>query len=194
MPGPPAPDAPESAKPESADLSDIVAAPVDDLGESGAPNFDTAHFRAVLGHFCTGIAIITGMAGSEPVGLTCQSFASVSLDPPMVGFLPGKSSTSWPRIRPSGAFCANILSEGQEEVCRVFATAGADKFRGVGWRAGETGSPILADTLAWIDCRIVAEHDAGDHDIVIGKVIELDATHTGKPLLFYRGGYGRFEA
>jgi 3-hydroxy-9,10-secoandrosta-1,3,5(10)-triene-9,17-dione monooxygenase reductase component len=171
-----------------------VAAPIDDLSESGAPNFDIAHFRAVLGHFCTGIAIITGMGGDEPVGLTCQSFSSVSLDPPLVGFVPGKSSTSWPRIRPSGAFCANILSEEQEDLCRVFATAGADKFRGVGWRAGETGSPIIADTLAWVDCRIVTEHDAGDHDIVIGKVIELDAARTGKPLLFYRGGYGRFEA
>ncbi len=189
MPGPPAPDAPESA-----DLADIVAAPVDDLGESGAPNFDAAHFRTVLGHFCTGLAIITGMDGSEPVGLTCQSFTSVSLDPPLVGFLPGKSSTSWPRIRPSGTFCANVLTEEQEDLCRVFATAGADKFRGVGWRPGETGSPIIADALAWIDCRMVAEYDAGDHDIVIGRVIELKAARTGKPLLFYRGGYGRFEA
>jgi 3-hydroxy-9,10-secoandrosta-1,3,5(10)-triene-9,17-dione monooxygenase reductase component len=180
--------------PESADLAEIVAAPLDDVADSAAATFDIAHFRAVLGHFCTGITIVTGMDRREPVGLTCQSFTSVSLDPPLVGFLPAKSSTSWPRIRPSGVFCVNVLTEEQEEVCRVFAQTGADKFRGVGWRPGETGSPIIADTLAWIDCQIVAEYDAGDHDIVVGRVIELDASRTGRPLLFYRGGYGRFEA
>jgi flavin reductase (DIM6/NTAB) family NADH-FMN oxidoreductase RutF len=112
----------------------------------------------------------------------------------LVGFFPGKSSTSWPRIIPSGAFCVNVLTEDQEDLCRVFATTGADKFRGVGWRSGETGSPIIGDTLAWVDCRVVAQYDAGDHDIVLGRVIELDSARTGKPLLFYRGGYGRFEA
>ena len=127
--------------PESPDLADIAAAPIDDapdddVAESGAPTFDGAHFRAVLGHFTTGIAIITGMDGGDPVGLTCQSFTSLSLDPPLVGFSPGKSSTSWPRIRRSGAFCVNVLTEDQEEICRVFATTGADKFRGVGLAGG----------------------------------------------------------
>jgi 3-hydroxy-9,10-secoandrosta-1,3,5(10)-triene-9,17-dione monooxygenase reductase component len=180
--------------PESADLAEIVAAPIDDVEATGAPTFDGAHFRTVLGHFASGIAIITGMDGSEPVGLTCQSFTSLSLDPPLVGFCPSKSSTSWPRIMPSGAFCVNVLADDQEEVCRVFATKGVDKFRGVGWRAGESGSPIIHDSLAWIDCRIETIHDAGDHVIVVGRVLELGASHSGKPLLFYRGGYGRFEA
>jgi flavin reductase (DIM6/NTAB) family NADH-FMN oxidoreductase RutF len=167
---------------------------VDDLAATGAPTFDSAHFRAVLGHFTTGIAIITAMDGREPVGLTCQSFMSLSLDPPLIAFAPGKSSTSWPRIRQAGVFCVNVLTEEQEDTCRVFATTGAEKFRGVGWRGGETGSPILDDALAWIECRIEHEHDAGDHVIVVGRVIALDATRTGRPLLFYRGGYGRFEA
>ncbi len=185
--------------PESPDLADIAAAPVDgeqadDLSRTGAPTFDSAHFRAVMGHFTTGITIITGMDGDEPVGLTCQSFISLSLEPALVGFAPSKSSTSWPRIRRSGAFCVNVLTEDQEEVCRVFATSGADKFRGVGWRRAETGSPILDDTLAWIDCRVQDEHEAGDHLVVVGAVLDLAASRAGRPLLFYRGGYGRFEA
>jgi 3-hydroxy-9,10-secoandrosta-1,3,5(10)-triene-9,17-dione monooxygenase reductase component len=190
--------------PESADLAGIVSAapsaassagsPADDLAASGAPTFDGAHFRTTLGHFATGITIVTGIDGGEPVGLTCQSFTSVSLDPPLIAFAPGKNSSSWPRIRGSGAFCVNVLTEEQEDICRVFATSGADKFRGVGWRPAETGSPVIDDSLAWLDCRIVEEHDAGDHVIVVGRVLELDSRRKGRPLLFYRGGYGRFEA
>ncbi len=192
-----------SDTPESADLSDIVAAPVDDsdtvaasddLAATAAPTFDAAHFRAVLGHFCSGIAIITGLDHGDPVGLTCQSFVSLSLEPPLVAFCPGKSSSSWPRIQPSGAFCVNILTEEQEELCRVFATKGGEKFRGVGWSSAETGSPVIHDSLAWMDCRIETVHEAGDHLIVVGSVLDLAADRVGKPLLFYRGGYGRFEA
>lgn len=179
--------------PESADLAEIVAAPTDDLAATGADTFDAAHFRTVIGHFASGVTIVTGMEGDDPVGLTCQSFISVSLDPPLVAFSPGKSSSSWPRIRGSGAFCVNVLSGDQEDTCRVFATSGVDKFRGVGWRAGESGSPILEDALAWVDCRMEQEHEAGDHMIVVGRVIDLQAARTGQPLLFYRGGYGRFE-
>jgi 3-hydroxy-9,10-secoandrosta-1,3,5(10)-triene-9,17-dione monooxygenase reductase component len=180
--------------PESADLAEVVNVPIDDLSATGAPTIDGAHFRTVLGHFCSGITIITGIDAGEPIGLTCQSFTSLSLDPPLVGFAPAKSSSSWPRIEPSGAFCVNVLSDDQEDLCRVFATKGADKFRGVGWRPGETGSPIIHDSLAWIDCRIDIVHDAGDHTIVVGRVVDLNASHKDKPLLFYRGGYGRFEA
>jgi 3-hydroxy-9,10-secoandrosta-1,3,5(10)-triene-9,17-dione monooxygenase reductase component len=168
--------------------------PLSDLGATAAPSFDGAHFRSVLGHFCTGIAIITAVDGGEPVGLTCQSFASISLDPPLVAFAPSKTSTSWPRVQRTGVFCANVLAEQQEDLCRVFATAGADKFRSVGWRPAASGSPILEDALAWVDCRIVTEHDAGDHSIVLGRVMDLEAMTEGKPLLFYRGGYGHFES
>jgi 3-hydroxy-9,10-secoandrosta-1,3,5(10)-triene-9,17-dione monooxygenase reductase component len=165
-----------------------------DLAATSAPSFDSAHFRAVLGHFCSGITIISAVDGGEPVGLTCQSFTSVSLEPPLVAFAPSKTSTSWPRVQRTGVFCVNVLGEQQEDLCRVFATAGADKFRGVGWRPAASGAPILEDALAWIDCALVAEYDAGDHSIVVGKVIDLAAAAGGKPLLFYRGGYGRFES
>jgi flavin reductase (DIM6/NTAB) family NADH-FMN oxidoreductase RutF len=167
----------------------------DDLAETAAPTIDSARFRQVLGHFATGIVIVTGMDGGEPVGLTCQSFTSVSLDPPLVGFLPARSSTSWPRIEKGGAFCVNILSAEQEDVCRVFATSGADKFRGLGWKPGPSRSPVIEDVLGWIDCKIDTVHEAGDHLIVLGQVLEMHVAddHPG-PLLFYRGGYGRFEA
>ena len=176
------------------DLADIVTAPLDDLEQTGAPTFDSAHFRAVLGHFCTGISIITAIDGNEPVGLTCQSFTSVSLEPALVGFVPAKTSTSWPRIERSGRSASTCSPRTKRTLCRVFATTGTDKFRGVGWHPGESGSPIIHNVLAWIDCRIETVHEAGDHLIVVGSVLELDATQGGKPLLFYRGGYGRFEA
>jgi flavin reductase (DIM6/NTAB) family NADH-FMN oxidoreductase RutF len=168
----------------------------DDLARTSAPTIDTAHFRAVLGHFASGIAIVTGMDGDTPVGLTCQSFFSVSLTPPLVAFAPSRTSTSWPRIEGSGAFCVNVLAAEQEELCRLFAQSGADKFKGVGWQASATGSPVLADCLAWINCRIDATYEAGDHLIVVGGVLDMGHTssHPARPLLFYRGGYGTFEA
>ncbi|MDQ1364691.1 MAG: 3-hydroxy-9,10-secoandrosta,3,5(10)-triene-9,17-dione monooxygenase reductase component [Acidimicrobiaceae bacterium] len=167
---------------------------ISDLVEGGAGTIDTAHFRSVLGHFATGIVVVTGVLDGVPSGLTCQSFVSLSLDPALVAFCPSKRSGSWKRIQESGAFCANVLTEDQEEVSRVFATSGADKFRGIGWRSSETGSPILQDVLAWVDCRIEARHDAGDHDIIVGRVVGLEAAPRGRPLLAYRGGYGRFDA
>ena len=156
------------------------------------PGFDAATFRTVLGHFCTGVTIVTAAADGEPVGLTCQSFTSVSLDPPLVLFVPAKGSNSWPRIRHAGHFCANVLSEEQEELGRRFAIRGADKFAGVGWRPGPTGAPVLDGCIAFIECDLEAVHEAGDHDIAVGRVVDLGISGKGSPLLFYRGGYGRF--
>ena len=156
------------------------------------PGFDAATFRTVLGHFCTGLTIVTAVDLGEPVGLTCQSFASVSLDPPLVLFVAARSSYSWPRIRSAGSFCANVLSDHQEHLGRSFAMKGADKFAGVGWRSGATGSPILDGCLAFVECELDAVHEAGDHDIVVGRVVDLGLAGEGRPLLFYRGGYGRF--
>lgn len=165
----------------------------DDISLTGAPSFDGARFRQVLGHFCTGITVVTAMHEGEPVGFTAQSFTSLSLDPPLVLVCPAKSSSSWPRISASGGFCANILADDQEAVCRAFATRGADKFRGIGWTpAPGTGSPLLAGALAWVDCRLEAEHDGGDHLIAVGRVLDVGVGE-GRPLLFYRGGFGGFE-
>ena len=151
---------------------------------------DSAAFRAVLGHFATGITIITAMDGDEPVGLAANSFTSVSLDPPLVLFCAAKTSSTWPRIQRAGHFTVNVLDEHQEELCRRFATPGADRFGQIGWSAGALG-PILEDVHAFLDCTVEAEHDAGDHVIVVGRVRDLGLTADAGPLLFYRGKYGR---
>jgi 3-hydroxy-9,10-secoandrosta-1,3,5(10)-triene-9,17-dione monooxygenase reductase component len=167
---------------------------VPDPVEDSSGGIDAAHFRTVLGHFPTGVTVVTAMGDDGPAGLAVGSFFSVSLHPPLVGFCPNKASSNWPAIKAAGVFCVNILAEDQEDLCRVFAAKGGDKFSGIGWHPSSTGSPRLNDVLAWIDCEIDAVHDAGDHEVCIGRVRELDVErHREGPLVFFRGGYGRFE-
>jgi 3-hydroxy-9,10-secoandrosta-1,3,5(10)-triene-9,17-dione monooxygenase reductase component len=154
---------------------------------------DPATFRTVLGHFATGVTVITAVDGEEPVGMACNSFTSVSLEPALVLFCAAKASTTWPRIQASGKWAANILAEDDEETCRLFAQRGIDRFVHINYTLGRSGSPILRDALAFVDCETVDEYDAGDHTIVVGRVLELGYSSDAKPLLFYRGGYGRFE-
>jgi 3-hydroxy-9,10-secoandrosta-1,3,5(10)-triene-9,17-dione monooxygenase reductase component len=156
-----------------------------------SPNLEPNRFRHVLGHFCSGVAVITAMEGTTPVGFACQSFTSLSLDPPLVSFSPARTSTTWPRIRKAGRFAANILAEDQEDLCRAFAVSGADKFSGIDWSPGPTGSPVLGGGIAWIDCEVANEYEAGDHLIVVGAVLDLGVERDTLPLLFFRGGYGR---
>ena len=158
--------------------------------EPSSGGFDAAEFRRVLGHVPTGVTVVTAQCDGEPVGLAVGTFFSVSLEPPMVGFCAAKTSTSYPNVEVSGTFCANVLAADQESVSRVFASSGADKFRGLGWRpSADTGSPMVAGALAWIDCRIVSVTDAGDHVIVLGEVLSLEAPRDAAPLIFFRGGY-----
>jgi 3-hydroxy-9,10-secoandrosta-1,3,5(10)-triene-9,17-dione monooxygenase reductase component len=146
-----------------------------------------------MGHFATGVTIVTADGADGPVGMACNSFTSVSLDPPLVLYCAAKSSSTWPLLHAVPHFAVNVLAEDAEAVCRIFATKGVDRFEGVNHHRASTGSPILADALAYIDCETQDEHDAGDHVIVIGRVVELGYATEGKPLLFYRGGYGRYE-
>jgi 3-hydroxy-9,10-secoandrosta-1,3,5(10)-triene-9,17-dione monooxygenase reductase component len=155
---------------------------------------DAATYRTVLGHFATGVTVITALDGEEPVGMACNSFTSVSLEPPLVLFCAAASSSTWPRIQRAGKWAANFLDEDGEEVCRVFAQKGADRFAHINYSIGRSGAPILRDSLAFVDCETIEEHDAGDHTIVIGKVLELGYASDSKPLIFYRGGYGRFTS
>lgn len=155
---------------------------------------DPSTMRAVLGNFPSGVTIVTGTTPDGPVGFTCQSFASLSLDPPLVLVLPGRSSTSWPPIEASGRFCVNVLAEHQGELSTTFATSGADKFAGVEWASSDLGSPILAGAVAWIDCTLHAVHDGGDHLIVVGAVHDLGAVEETGPLVFHRGAYARTSA
>ncbi|MCZ1006984.1 flavin reductase family protein [Streptomyces lydicus] len=158
-----------------------------------ALRFDRSRFRDVLGRFCTGVTIIAGVHEGQPMGFACQSFASLSLEPPLVSVAVAQSSVSGRRIEESGSFCATVLRADQAELCRRFGRSGADKFAGVAWDPAEvTGSPRVGGGLAWVDCRIESVVPAGDHRIVIGRVMDLSAPEEGgdgAPLLFYRGAF-----
>ena len=150
-------------------------------------------FRDVLGRFASGVTVVAGVSNGEPVGMTCQSFSSVSLEPPLVLVVPAKSSRSWPVIQRSGRFCVSFLAADQADLSNTMASRGTDKFADVTWTpAPQTGSPMLAGALAHLDCSIHAVHEAGDHYVVIGRVLDLltdPATEDADPLLFYRGEY-----
>jgi len=173
-------------------MGDAIEDALGDQRAPGAGTIDGGRFREVLGHFTTGVTVVTALEDGVPVGFTCQAFTSLSIEPPLVALAPAKSSTSWPRIARAGAFCVNILAEGQEAICRDFAISGGDKFTGVGWRSGAGGAPILDGVLAWVECEFVRAHDAGDHELVVGRVRDLGVV-AGRPLVYFRGGFGRFE-
>ncbi|MEU3369521.1 flavin reductase family protein [Streptomyces sp. NPDC006660] len=155
---------------------------------------DPGQFRRVLGEFASGVTVVTAEDAAGPAGFACQSFVSLSLDPPLVAFMVARTSTTWPRIARAGAFCVNVLGDHQGALCRGFAVSGADKFAGVAHGpAPVTGSPLLAGVPAWIDCRVHAVHTGGDHLIVVGRVEALGATGDTGPLLFHRGGFGRLS-
>ena len=153
------------------------------------PWFDPERFKDAMGRFATGVTIVSGIEDGLPVGFTCQSFVSLSIDPPYVAVAPARTSTSWPRIARSGSFCVNVLSEDQEELCKGFAVSGGPKFDGVDWRpAPGTGSPIIEGSLAWVDCEVALVHDAGDHELILGHVRDLGIGE-GSPLLYYRSHF-----
>jgi 3-hydroxy-9,10-secoandrosta-1,3,5(10)-triene-9,17-dione monooxygenase reductase component len=157
------------------------------LPHDGEP--DPQRFRQVLGHFATGVTVITGMHEGEPAGFACQAFSALSLDPPLVLFCPGKTSGTWPRIARIGQLGVNVLASDQRDLARKFGISAPDKFDGVSWRAAANGAPILAGVLAWASCEVETVHEAGDHFVVIARVTELGECVAGDPLLFYRGRF-----
>ncbi len=147
-----------------------------------------------MSQFCTGVVIVTGISEGRPVGFAAQSFVSVSLAPPLVSICPAKTSTSWPLLRASGRFGINILGADQHGICMAFAKSGGDKFTQFGWARSSAGTPVLDGVLGFVDCSLEAEHEAGDHTLVIGRVHELDVFSVERsPLLFFRGRYGAFD-
>jgi 3-hydroxy-9,10-secoandrosta-1,3,5(10)-triene-9,17-dione monooxygenase reductase component len=131
----------------------------DGTSQSAQPTIDGRRFRKVLGHLPTGVTVVAGRrSDGHPVGMAVGSFTSVSLDPPLVAFLPDLTSTTWPVIRASGSFCVSVLGDRQEAVCRAFAAKGGDKFAGVGWTPAASGSPIIEGAVAYIDCDIETVH------------------------------------
>jgi 3-hydroxy-9,10-secoandrosta-1,3,5(10)-triene-9,17-dione monooxygenase reductase component len=154
---------------------------------------DPRQMREVLGHFASGVTVVTADTTAGPIGFTCQSFSSLSLDPPLVVLAPARTSTTWPRLREIGHFCVNVLAEEQTQVSQTFARSGTDKFAGVPWTRSRHGSPVLADVVAWIDCELWAEYDGGDHTLVAARVLDLGAAPERRPLLFHRGAYGLLD-
>ncbi|WP_286132934.1 flavin reductase family protein [Arthrobacter sp. OY3WO11] len=152
---------------------------------------DQSFFRSTVGRYASGITILTGHDDQGPIGFTCQSFYSVSVDPPLVSFSVMKTSTTYPRIRDTGTFTVNVLAREQEAISNQFARRGTDKWASIQWSPTARGNPILERSLAWLDCTIWAEHDAGDHLIVLGRVIELGASpgEHPDPLLYFQGRY-----
>jgi len=167
--------------------------PIPDDPESAAR---ARKFRDVLGLFASGVTVVTSMADGAPVGMTCQSFSSVSLEPPLVMFCPAKTSRAWPRMQRAGYFCVNFLAADQAEVSNAMATKGSDKYDGIGWRPATTGAPLLDGVLGYVDCTVHSVHEAGDHYVVLGRVKELgfapdafDGDDDRQPLLYFRGSY-----
>jgi flavin reductase (DIM6/NTAB) family NADH-FMN oxidoreductase RutF len=151
--------------------------------------FDAQELRRVMGLFATGVTVITTRdAEGQPYGLTANAVTSVSLVPPLLLICVDRKSETFPHFFDSKIFVLNILADGQEEISRRFATSGGDKFTGIPFRPGSSGTPVLDGTLGHIECRIVETHEAGDHVIHLGEV-EHAETGAGQPLLFFRGRY-----
>lgn len=170
-----------------------IAFPVPTMSFS-TPAIDPLLFRAALGHYASGITVITTQADGELIGFTCQSFHSVSVNPPLVSFNVMRSSASYPKIRQAGRFAVNILAQEQTGISDQFARRGADKWQDISWRDSPLGNPLIDGSLHWLDCTIHAEHAAGDHLIVIGEVRALDlqqaaTTAATQPLLYFKGQY-----
>ena len=156
------------------------------------PTIDPADFRTVLGHFPTGVTVVTAAGEDRPVGVAIGSFASISLDPPLVGFFLGTGSGSWKPMEAAGHFCVNVLCADQQELCGTMASRADDKFDGVAWEPAGTGAPILPDVHAIIDCTIDQAVELGDHYLVVGRVQSLETRRDAPPMVFYKGQYGSF--
>lgn len=143
-------------------------------------------FREVLSRFGSGVVVITStdQTGS-PVGVTMGSFTSISMEPPLVGFFAGHTSSTLPHVLEAGSFCVNVLSEDQHLLARSFARSGSDKFSDVAWTIGQGGAPLLAGAHAWIECTVSAHRPIGDHELVVGHVGALLVPFDTAPLLFH---------
>jgi len=161
---------------------------IQSLTESSRP--DPASLRTVLGNFATGVTVVTAITPDGPVGMTANSFTSVSLEPPLVLFCAARSSRTYPHIQRASAFAVNILARGQEHVSSVFARKDVNRFARVETHTDATGAPILTEAMAYLDCLISDRIERGDHVIVLGEVESAGMQQDDRePLVFFRGGY-----
>ncbi len=156
--------------------------------EGGDPAADSRAFRRSLGMFATGVTVVTARAGDALVGVTANSFTSVSLDPPLVLWSIDKASTSLPVFMAGTHFAVNVLAQGQMALSNHFAKTAPDKFDAVDWTPGAGGAPLIPGTAAVFECRRAVEHDAGDHILMVGHV-ERHARFDRDVLLFHGGKY-----
>lgn len=146
-------------------------------------------FRDALGKFATGVTFVTAAPNGEPAGLIVNSFASVSLEPPLVSFSPSRNSLTWSRMRRAKRFAVNVLGRDHERFVVRAIPVGADRFAELDWTPGRAGAPLLNDALASLECEIVAEHPTGDHWIVVGRVEDLHISPIKAPLIFFGGEF-----
>lgn len=162
------------------------------IGESIVTSIPPEEFRRVLGHFPTGVCVVAAFDGETPVGMAVSSMTSVSLDPPLVLVCPAGTSTTWPAVRVASRFCISVMASHHEEISRSFSARGTDRFDRIAWHV-RAGAPALDEAVAWLDCRLWAEHPAGDHTIAVCEVIAADSSQRpATPLVFFRGRYGSF--
>jgi 3-hydroxy-9,10-secoandrosta-1,3,5(10)-triene-9,17-dione monooxygenase reductase component len=150
---------------------------------------EPALFRQVLGCYATGVVVVAALVDGTPQGLAVNSFTSVSMEPPLVAFCAARTSSTWPALRRSGSFTVSMLSDEQEQVCRVFARKRADRFAQVNWTCSPSGHPVLDGALAWLDLRAEQIVEAGDHELVVARVTGLAAAAEGRPLVFFRSAF-----
>lgn len=171
----------------------VAPNPRDDADRAEPPALsgpDAALSRHVLGHYPTGVAVVTAMGPDGPLGLSMNSFTSVSLEPPLVLFCPALSSGTWPQLRQADSIAINVLSAGQESISRMFASRTANRFVGIEWTSGANGAPLLTDALGWLECSVQAEYPAGDHTVVIAEIERMGVHDViAEPLVFFRGAY-----
>jgi 3-hydroxy-9,10-secoandrosta-1,3,5(10)-triene-9,17-dione monooxygenase reductase component len=158
--------------------------------KAGVP-LSGGEFRRVLSHLPTGVTVIAAHGPKGPIGMAANSVTSVSLDPPLILFCPARSSETWPEVRGCGSFCVNVLAGHHEKLTQQFAAKGVDRFSEISYRSRPTG-PALVEAVAWIECKLETEYDAGDHTIVVARVLEIEAAVDVEPLVFFRGTYGSF--
>ncbi len=152
---------------------------------------DIASYKAVVGRFATGVVVVTAATGAAPVGFTCQTFGSLSLEPRLVSFSAAVDSTTWPHIRARGVVGISVLADGQEDLARRFAQRGIDRFAGVEWAPGPGGSPLLGGAIAHLEGTIASVHQLGDHEVAVVEVNHAWAGE-GRPLVYLGGRYGGF--
>jgi 3-hydroxy-9,10-secoandrosta-1,3,5(10)-triene-9,17-dione monooxygenase reductase component len=156
----------------------------------GATRVDGVDFRRILGRFPTGVVVVSAHVDGRLHGMAVNSFSSVSLDPPLVSFCAAHSSTTWPKLRATDGFTVSILGAGHEDICRRFSRKDADRYGdGHGWRMSDAGHPVLADAIGWLECQRRTVYSAGDHDVVIGEVLDGAAADGGEPLVFFEGRF-----